>query len=77
MFSIFFLLILIIIFILFSERRDKIPEIYQNIHESIYQLVQYMSILGLEYQSCASKHSAAYILTMGETAPEYMNEVSF
>ncbi|KNC29201.1 Guanine nucleotide-binding protein G(f) subunit alpha [Lucilia cuprina] len=57
-----------------DERRDKIPEIYQNIHESIYQLVQHMSILGLEYQSCASKHSAAYILTMGETAPEYMNE---
>ena len=61
----------------YSERRDKIPEIYQNIHESIYQLVHYMSILGLEYQSCASRQSAEYILTMGETAPEYMNEVSF
>lgn len=60
----------------YSERRDKIPEIYQNIHESIYQLVQYMTILGLKYQSCASKHSAAFILTMGESAPEYMNEVS-
>ncbi|XP_073843928.1 G protein alpha subunit f isoform X1 [Musca autumnalis] len=57
-----------------DERRDNIPEIYQNIHESIYQLVQHMSILGLEYQSCASKHSAAYILSMGDTAPEYMNE---
>lgn len=59
-----------------SERRDSIPEIYQNIHESIYMLVQHMTILGLEYQSYASKDSAAYILSMGGIAPEYMNEVS-
>ncbi|XP_075159883.1 G protein alpha subunit f isoform X2 [Haematobia irritans] len=57
-----------------DERRDEIPEIYQNIHESIYQLVQYMSILGLEYQCCTSQRSASYILSMGWTAPEYMNE---
>ncbi|XP_037936509.1 guanine nucleotide-binding protein G(f) subunit alpha [Teleopsis dalmanni] len=57
-----------------DERRDKIPEIYQNIHESIYQLVQQMDILGLEYQSCTSRKSAEYIREMGNTAPEYMNE---
>uniref|UniRef100_A0A1B0F9L2 Guanine nucleotide-binding protein G(F) subunit alpha n=1 Tax=Glossina morsitans morsitans TaxID=37546 RepID=A0A1B0F9L2_GLOMM len=57
-----------------DERRDQIPEIYQNIHESVYQLVQHMTILGLEYQSCASRNSAAYIMSLGETAPEYMDE---
>ncbi|XP_013113950.1 guanine nucleotide-binding protein G(f) subunit alpha [Stomoxys calcitrans] len=57
-----------------DERRDEIPEIYQNIHESIYQLVQYMSILGLEYKCCTSQRSASYILSMGWAAPEYMNE---
>ncbi|KAI9587233.1 guanine nucleotide-binding protein G(f) subunit alpha isoform X1 [Glossina fuscipes] len=57
-----------------DERRDQIPEIYQNIHESVYQLVQHMTILGLEYQSCASRNSAAYIISLGETAPEYMDE---
>lgn len=64
------------VFVLDSERREHIPEIYQNIHESIYQLVQHMSILGLDYQSCASKNSAIYILAMGDNAPETMNEVN-
>ncbi|XP_067646117.1 guanine nucleotide-binding protein G(f) subunit alpha isoform X1 [Eurosta solidaginis] len=57
-----------------EERCDKIPEIYQNIHESMHQLVQQMSILGLQYQCIASRKSADYILLLGDQAPEYMNE---
>lgn len=61
---------------IYSERRELIPEIYQNIHESIYQLVRQMSVLGLNYQSCASEQSSSYILkTIGEIAPDYITEV--
>lgn len=61
---------------IFSERRELIPEIYQNIHESIYQLARQMSVLGLNYQSCASEQSSSYILkTIGKIAPEYITEV--
>lgn len=34
-----------------------------------------MSILGIQYQSIASRKCADYILSMGDQAPEYMNEV--
>ncbi|XP_030385989.1 guanine nucleotide-binding protein G(f) subunit alpha [Scaptodrosophila lebanonensis] len=57
-----------------DERREKIPEIYQNIHDSIIQLVRQMSILGLRFGSCTSEKSAAYILSLESEAPEYMNE---
>lgn len=57
-----------------EERREKISEIYQNIHESMHQLAKQMTILGLEFSSTVSKKSAQYILSMGDCAPETMNE---
>ncbi|KMZ00089.1 uncharacterized protein Dsimw501_GD12450 [Drosophila simulans] len=38
-----------------DERREKIPEIYQNIHESILQLVGQMGVLGIDFGSCTSR----------------------
>ncbi|XP_022215305.2 guanine nucleotide-binding protein G(f) subunit alpha [Drosophila obscura] len=57
-----------------DERRDRIPEIYQNIHDSIHQLVLQMGLLGLDFGSCTSERSADYILSLPGEAPEYMNE---
>ncbi|XP_017139069.1 guanine nucleotide-binding protein G(f) subunit alpha isoform X2 [Drosophila miranda] len=57
-----------------DERRDRIPEIYQNIHDSIHQLVLQMGLLGLDFGSCTSERSADYILSLPGGAPEYMNE---
>ena len=66
----------VFIFSSFRERREKISEIYQNIHESMHQLAKQMTILGLEFSSAVSKKSAEFVLSMGECAPEIMNEVS-
>ncbi|XP_017087486.2 guanine nucleotide-binding protein G(f) subunit alpha [Drosophila bipectinata] len=57
-----------------AERRDKVPEIYQNIHDSILQLVAQMGVLGIDFGSCTSERSADYILSLPSLAPEYMNE---
>ncbi|XP_017841930.2 guanine nucleotide-binding protein G(f) subunit alpha isoform X2 [Drosophila busckii] len=57
-----------------DERREKIPEIYQNIHDSINQLVMHMGLLGLRFGSCTSERSANYILSLPAEAPEYFNE---
>ncbi|KAH8380081.1 hypothetical protein KR009_008850, partial [Drosophila setifemur] len=57
-----------------DERREKIPEIYQNIHDSILQLVGQMGLLGIAFGSCTSERSADYILSLPGLAPEYMNE---
>ncbi|SPP87570.1 guanine nucleotide-binding protein G(f) subunit alpha isoform X1 [Drosophila guanche] len=57
-----------------DERRDRIPEIYQNIHDSIHQLVLQMGLLGLDFGSCTSERSADYILSLPGGAPDYMNE---
>lgn len=59
-----------------SERREKIPEIYQNIHDSIIQLVLQMEPLGLRFGSLTTERSANYILSLPAEAPEYFNEVS-
>ncbi|KAM8710028.1 hypothetical protein ACLKA7_016771 [Drosophila subpalustris] len=57
-----------------DERREKIPEIYQNIHDSIIQLVLQMDPLGLRLGSLTTERSANYILSLPAVAPEYFNE---
>lgn len=52
-----------------EERKEKIPEILHNIHDSIYELVQQMEILNLEYNSLSSKKSSDYIFAMGRNVP--------
>lgn len=53
-----------------------IPEIYENIHESIYELVKQMEILSLEYDSLTSVKSAEYIAESGCSCPINIDEVS-
>ncbi|KAH8415628.1 hypothetical protein KR222_006801, partial [Zaprionus bogoriensis] len=57
-----------------DERREKIPEIYQNIHDSIIQLVLQMEPLGLRFGSLTTERSANYILSLPAEAPDYFNE---
>lgn len=67
---------LVFVCMVFRERRELIPEIYRNIHESIYQLVQQMALLDLEYESGSSEQSSHYILeTIGRTPPDFLTEV--
>ncbi|EDW79238.1 uncharacterized protein Dwil_GK25662 [Drosophila willistoni] len=57
-----------------DERREKIPEIYQNIHDSIIQLVRQMTLLDIGFGSRSSERSADYILSLDSLAPDYMSE---
>lgn len=58
------------------ERKSMIPDIYENIHESIYELVKQMEILSLEYDSWTSVKSAEHIAACGCNCPTDINEVS-
>lgn len=57
-----------------EERREKISEIYNNVHECIYELVKQMSYMGMEYDSLENRKSGAYILSFGDEKPERMTE---
>ncbi|XP_018580006.1 guanine nucleotide-binding protein G(f) subunit alpha [Anoplophora glabripennis] len=59
------------------ERKEKIPFIRQNIHESIYDIVSNMSKINppVEIHSVESKTSVEYILNLGPNEPsEYTDE---
>lgn len=53
-----------------------IPEIYENIHESIFELVKQMEILSLEYDNLTSVNSAEHISSCGCNCPTNIDEVS-
>ncbi|XP_040159793.1 guanine nucleotide-binding protein G(f) subunit alpha [Anopheles arabiensis] len=53
----------------FDERLEKLSDIYENIHESIYELVRQVVLLELEFDSIANQRCAEYILRMGPQAP--------
>ncbi|GLV36312.1 G protein alpha f subunit [Carabus blaptoides fortunei] len=60
-----------------SERRERIVDIQQNIHESIYDLIRHMSVLipSIPFQYEKSEEAAKYIMDMGENQPaEFTDE---
>ncbi|XP_050505863.1 guanine nucleotide-binding protein G(f) subunit alpha [Diabrotica virgifera virgifera] len=59
-----------------DERREKIPFIKQNIHESIFDIVSNMSRINppVEAQSEESKASIEYILNLGPGCPSEFTE---
>lgn len=64
-------------YFIFSERKSMIPEIYENIHESIYELVKQMEILSLEYDNLTNINSAEFISSCGCNCPTNIDEVRF
>lgn len=66
------------IFYYYREKREKIFDIYNNIHESIYDLARHMSLLvpPVPFANGKSEISAEYILNLGENRPEVLTDVS-
>lgn len=62
----------------YREREEKVVEIRQNIHESIYDLVTNMSTLRplVSLAEDASKISADYIRSLGPEEPSSYTQVS-
>ncbi|XP_055610001.1 guanine nucleotide-binding protein G(f) subunit alpha [Uranotaenia lowii] len=64
----------------FDERLDKIHDIVENIHESIYELVRNVIMMDLEFDSVENRQYAMEIVDAGKTAPwnlsmEYVQRV--
>ncbi|XP_035792283.1 guanine nucleotide-binding protein G(f) subunit alpha-like [Anopheles albimanus] len=53
----------------FDERLEKLADIYENIHESIYELVRETILLDLEFDSASNQRCAEYILRLGRQPP--------
>lgn len=58
------------------ERRKKITEIRYNLHESIYELVRNVSILGLNFDTAENRIRADYIMGIGKYPPQVFDDVS-
>lgn len=63
----------------FREKKEKIPFIKQNIHESIYDILNNMNKIdpptGIENEQ--TKDSVEYILKVGSEEPAEYSEVSY
>lgn len=59
----------------FSDKIEKIKEIRQNIHESMYELVTHLNELGISYDSVKNHECAEYIIRIGRHCPNDMVDV--
>lgn len=59
------------------ERLEKVPNIRQNIHESIYDIISHMDkiVPPVELKSEESKESAQFILNLGAQEPPQYTDV--
>lgn len=57
----------------FSERLDKLHDIIENIHESIFELVQQVILMNLQFDSIEHGRCAEEILRMGKPAPWFLS----
>ncbi|XP_058828207.1 guanine nucleotide-binding protein G(f) subunit alpha [Topomyia yanbarensis] len=53
----------------FDERLDRLHDIIENIHDSIYELVRQVILMNLQFDSKESLRCAEEILKMGKQAP--------
>lgn len=60
----------------YRDRIDKIKEIRQNIHESIYELVVHMQKLEIPFDTPQNSKSGEWILDFGKKSPQHFNDVS-
>lgn len=60
-----------------DERNKKVAEIRYNLHESIYELVRNVPILGLNFDSAEHRIKADYILGIGKYSPHVFDDVRF
>lgn len=56
----------------FDERLDKIHDIVENIHESIWTLVVHVAQMNLQYDSKKNETYAKELIKLGNRAPWYM-----
>ncbi|XP_065083090.1 guanine nucleotide-binding protein G(f) subunit alpha [Ochlerotatus camptorhynchus] len=57
----------------FDERLDKLHDIIENIHESIFELVQQVVLMNLQFDSIENGRCAEEILRMGKHAPCFLS----
>ncbi|XP_046986569.1 guanine nucleotide-binding protein G(f) subunit alpha [Schistocerca americana] len=62
-----------------SERREKVAEILQNVHESIYDIVRNMRLLNppLDLENSNNEKSLKYIVQLGPDGPSTFSEEYF
>lgn len=74
-----FIVIINYLIFFFSEKKEKIPAILQNIHESIYDIVYNMDIINppVNLEHPENNISKEYILNLGTEQPQTYTEVSF
>uniref|UniRef100_A0A336KC17 CSON006752 protein n=1 Tax=Culicoides sonorensis TaxID=179676 RepID=A0A336KC17_CULSO len=58
-----------------EDRKNKVAEIRYNLHESIYELVRHVPILGLNFDSAENRIKADYILGIGKYPPQVFDDV--
>lgn len=63
----------------FREKREKVPFIRQNIHESIYDIVSHMDKIDpiVELANEESVKSREFILNIGPNEPSEYTDVSY
>jgi hypothetical protein len=66
-----------VLYVGYSDRQEKVADIRQNIHESIYDLVTNMASLRppICFADDASEISAAYICNLGSKEPSSYTQV--
>ncbi|XP_055533694.1 guanine nucleotide-binding protein G(f) subunit alpha [Wyeomyia smithii] len=57
----------------FDERLDKLHDIIENIHESIYELVRHVILMNLQFDSKENHWCAQDILKIGKQAPWHLS----
>ncbi|CAG5053210.1 unnamed protein product [Parnassius apollo] len=60
-----------------SERMAMTPHIHFNTHESIYEIIQNMSPLGISLQNPKNVRAQDYLLNVGPEGPQEYNEEYF
>lgn len=63
------------LYITYRDKIDKIKEIRQNLHESIYELVVHMKKLEISFDTPQSQKRGEWILEFGKKAPQHFNDV--
>lgn len=51
------------------EKKEKIPEIRQNVHESIFELVTHVTKLGIPFEHESHKRYAEFLTNLGRIVP--------
>ncbi|XP_058464493.1 guanine nucleotide-binding protein G(f) subunit alpha [Malaya genurostris] len=59
----------------FDERLNKLHDIIENIHESIFELVRQVILMNLRFDSKENLRCAEEILKMGKQAPWYLTMI--